>query len=202
MPDAMSHETVHRFWFGEIDASGRADAARAQRWFNGGAEFDAAIRDRFLALHGEIAAGGHRDWLVTPRGRLALVIVLDQFSRNMFRGTAQMFAYDGRALELALDGIGQGEDRQLAIDERGFLYMPLMHCERLSVQERCVDLFATFAGEAPEESKESVARSLNYAERHRDIIRRFARFPHRNATLGRESTPEELEFLKQAGSSF
>jgi uncharacterized protein (DUF924 family) len=202
MPEAKGFEVVHRFWFGELDASGRATPEVAKRWFGGPSEFDAAIRDRFLNLHGEIAAGGHRDWLESPRGRLSLVIVLDQFSRNMFRGTAQMFAYDGRALELALDGIGQGEDRLLRCDERAFLYMPLMHSEKLAVQERCVDLFATLADEQSGDSDGRAANSLKFAERHRDIIRRFARFPHRNAILGRSSRPEELEFLRQPGSSF
>lgn len=201
MPDAKGFEVVHRFWFGELDSSGLATPEVAKRWFGGPPEFDAAIKDRFLALHGEIATGGHREWLESPRGRVSLVIVLDQFSRNMFRGTPQMFAYDGRALEFALDGIGQGEDRMLGCDERSFLYMPLMHSEKLAVQERCVDLFATLAGEQADPAGRA-ANALRYAERHRDIVRRFTRFPHRNAILGRGSRPEELEFLREPNSSF
>lgn len=199
---ATDFEQVLEFWFGELDASGRAKPEVAKRWFQGGPAFDRAVRDQFLSVHAAVAAGGHEDWLTTPRGRLALVIVLDQFSRNMFRGTPASFARDGRALELSFDGIARGDDKKLRTDERTFLYMPLMHSEKLAVQERCVDLFATFGDSLAEDARDAVTRNLDYAVRHRDIIRRFGRFPHRNAILGRASTPEEAEFLKQPGSSF
>jgi uncharacterized protein (DUF924 family) len=199
---ATDFERVLEFWFGELGPDGRATPAVAKRWFMGGPEFDQEIRERFLALHAEISAGGHEEWLGSPRGRLALVIVLDQFSRNLFRGTPAMFARDARALEHAFDGIARGDEKHLALDERVFLYMPLMHSEKLAVQERCVDLFATLRDSVSGEACQAIARNLDFAIRHRDIIRRFDRFPHRNAILGRESTPEEIEFLKQPGSSF
>lgn len=113
-----------------------------------------------------------------------------------------MFARDARALEHAFDGIARGDEKHLVCDERMFLYMPLMHSEKLAVQERCVDLFATLRDAQTGEAREAVARALDFAIRHRDIVRRFGRFPHRNAILGRDSTPDELDFLKQPGSSF
>ncbi len=178
------------FWFGTLDAHGRADAAHRERWFRKDPGFDRELRERFGALHAEVSAGAHESWLATPRGRLAYVIALDQLPRNLFRDSARAFATDARALEVALEGLALGVDRALAHDERSFLYMPLMHSEDLAVQERCVALFADF----PE--------NRSFAEQHRDIIQRFGRFPHRNAVLGRASTAEEREFLRGPGSSF
>ena len=175
-----SIDDVLTFWF-----------ADPGRWWKKDPAFDEQIRDRFLALHEVIERGEHEGWLETARGTLAYVVVLDQFSRNLFRGSARSFACDARALAAARGALDRGFDRLLSVDERSFLYMPFMHSERIADQDRCVQLFAS---ESPE--------SLSYAERHRDIIRRFGRFPHRNAPLGRPSTPEELEFLKQPGSSF
>lgn len=195
-------EEVLRFWFGELDEMGRADEAHATRWWKKDEAFDREIEERFGALHGAILRGEHEDWLATPRGRLAYVIVLDQFSRNMFRGSPRMFAADERALAVAEEGIARGDDRELAFAERQFLYMPLEHSEDLATQERCVELFRSWHDELPEELQKALAEALDYAVAHRDIIARFGRFPHRNAILGRESTPEEIEFLKQPGSSF
>lgn len=173
-------EDVLAFWF--------ADPAR---WWKKDPAFDAEVSERFLALHEAIDRGEHADWLETPRGALAHVVVLDQFSRNMFRGTARSFASDARALAAARRGVDRGDDRALSDDERPFLYMPFMHSEDLADQDRSCALFAA--------SRPDQAR---FAVMHRDIIRRFGRFPHRNALLGRASTPEEEEFLKQPGSSF
>ena len=172
-------EEVLAFWF--------ADPAR---WWRKDAAFDAEIRARFEGLHGEIERGEHDDWCATARGALAYVIVLDQFSRNMFRGTARMFASDARALAAARAAIGRGDHHTLATQEQTFLYMPFMHSEELADQERAVELFGARGDEA------------SYAVRHRDIVRRFGRFPHRNELLGRPSTPEELAFLSEPGSSF
>jgi uncharacterized protein (DUF924 family) len=178
MPPSI--DDVLAFWF--------ADSAR---WWKHDPAFDAEVRERFLALHGAVDGGEREDWLETARGALAYVIVLDQLSRNMFRGTARMFASDPRARAAARMAVGRGDDRALSEDERTFLYMPFMHSEDVADQDRCVALCA---------SASSDARSS--AERHRDIVRRFGRFPHRNALLGRPSTPEELAFLEQPGSSF
>ena len=173
-------EEVLSFWF-----------ADPPRWWRKDPAFDAEVRDRFLAVHGAVERGEHEDWLETARGALAYVIVLDQLSRNMFRGTARMFAGDARARAAARRAVDRGDDRTLSEAERSFLYMPFMHSEDLADQDRGAGLFASGA---PAE--------LRYAEQHRDIVRRFGRFPHRNALLGRESSPEEQEFLKQPGSSF
>jgi uncharacterized protein (DUF924 family) len=197
-----SSDIVLEFWFGTLDASGFADAAHAQRWWQKDAAFDALISERFGALHEAIARGAHEDWLATPRGRLAYVIVLDQFSRNMFRGSARAFAHDAQALEAAREGVERGDDRSLAYDERGFLYMPLMHSERLEDQERCLALFAALRDASTGSARDRANNSVDFAERHRDIVQRFGRFPHRNQVLGRTSTTEEIEFLREPRSSF
>jgi uncharacterized protein (DUF924 family) len=196
------YEAVLEFWFGALDGRGVAAEAKTRSWFEKNEAFDREIEARFGALHAALARGEREEWLSSTRGSLATVIVLDQFSRNMFRNTKQMFASDPRALAIATALVERGEDRKLAFAERGFVYMPFMHSERLADQERCVELFQTFRDEHVGELRDVCQYSLGYAERHRDIIRRFGRFPHRNAILGRESTPEEIEFLKQPGSSF
>jgi uncharacterized protein (DUF924 family) len=195
-------QDVLAFWFGDLDEQGRADEAHVKRWWTKDTAFDQEIRDRFGALHEAIVSGAHEAWLESPRGRLAYVIVLDQFSRNMFRGTSKMFAWDEVALREAIAGIDRGMDRTVAHDERAFYYLPLMHSEELEVQQQCVDLFTAWRDEVDETLRDAVANSLDFAVRHLDIVRRFGRFPHRNDLLGRVSTPEELEFLKQPGSSF
>jgi uncharacterized protein (DUF924 family) len=195
-------EAVLHFWFGDLDAGGCADAVHSARWWKKDEAFDAEIGRRFGALHAAIAAGEREAWRNSDRGGLAYVIALDQFSRNMFRGTPRTFACDGQALAAALAAIDHGVDRRLAVDERLFLYMPLVHSENLTVQERCIALFTTWRDQAPAEGARRAAGTLDFAQRHRDIVARFGRFPHRNAALGRASTPEEVEFLKQPGSSF
>jgi uncharacterized protein (DUF924 family) len=161
-------------------------------WWRSSADFDDEIRRRFSSLQTEIVNGEHEDWRKTPAGALAYVVVLDQFSRNMFRGDARAYRGDDRALAASREALARGDDSALSQDERTFLYMPFMHSEEVTDQERGVVLFgANGQGE-----------SLLAAERHRDIIRRFGRFPHRNALLGRPSTAEELAFLKEPGSSF
>lgn len=174
-------DDVIAFWF--------ADPARA--WTKDPA-FDAEIRARFSALHEAIERGEHLEWRDTPRGALAYVIVLDQFSRNMFRDSPRMFASDARALEVARASIERGLDQALPPDQRAFLYLPFMHSEARADQDRSVELFRSLG----------IANSLRYAELHRDIVQRFGRFPHRNALLGRTTTDEEREFLTQPNSSF
>lgn len=192
-------ENVLRFWFGELTELG-ADDAHQRSWFSKDEAFDAKIREAFLEEHRAITRGEREEWLSTPRGRLAYVIVLDQFSRNMFRGTPETFATDLKALDAAKAGIDAGEDSALAVDERVFLYMPLMHSEEIADQNRCVDLFSALAAAHPEKAR--IARNVTFAKAHRDIIVRFGRFPHRNEILGRSSTSEEQAFLKEPNSSF
>ena len=163
-------------------------AAGPDKWFTKDAAFDAEIRTRFLATY-EAAAAGALAWDDTPEGTLALLIVLDQFPRNMFRGSARAFATDPLARAVAVRAIERGFDRQIAVAERGFFYLPFEHSETLADQERGVALNRA-SGDAD---------ALKWAELHADIIRRFGRFPHRNAVLGRATTPEEQAFLDGGG---
>ena len=190
-------------WLGPLDERGMADEAHVTRWFRKDPAFDARLRERFEPLYAEIARGEREDWIETPRGRLAYVIVLDQLARNIFRGTPKMFAADGRALAAAKGAIATGDDRQVGHHGRMFFYMPLMHSERIEDQDQCVELLTKWREELDGgELAKNVSSTLDYAERHRALIRRFGRFPHRNAILDRTSTADELELLQQPGSSF
>lgn len=179
---------VLAFWF---RASGR-DA----RWFGKDPAFDAAVREGFLALHEKAAEGRLASWRDSRDDCLALILLLDQFPRNMFRGSARAFATDAPALEAARFAVAQGYDRRMRPVERLFVYLPFEHAESMEAQQRACELLAPLAA-FPE--TEDVHR---YALAHRDIIARFGRFPHRNAILGRASTAQEAEFLKQPGSGF
>ncbi len=168
---------VLRFWFEE---------SPPKAWFTRDEHFDAEIRKRFGALHATLIEKVPAAVTKTPLGALATVIVLDQFSRNLFRNSPRAFDADATALALAQEAIDAGFDRELSVPQRIFLYMPFQHSEDRAVQARSIELFEALGD----------AKSLDYAHQHRDIIERFGRFPHRNRTLGRESTPEEIEFLK------
>lgn len=163
-------------------------AAGPQKWFAKDAAFDRSIGERFATLHAEAAAGKKQDWTATPEGALALVLVLDQFSRNLFRGTPKAFAQDEMACALALEAIDRKADEAIPPELRFFFYLPLMHTERIAEQERCVLLIHRVA-----------PGNLRYARDHERIIRRFGRFPHRNAILGRHTTPAEQAFLDGGG---
>ena len=176
-------------------AHGRARAERGV-WFRKDDAFDAAIRERFGAALAAGIAGAYGEWCTAPLGSLARVILLDQFTRNAFRGTPEAFAGDLGALATAEDAIERHFDQELEAHERWFLYMPFEHSESLALQERGVDLMRALASET------GLSGPLPWAERHRDVVRRFGRFPHRNAILGRASTPEEAAFLAQPGSRF
>jgi uncharacterized protein (DUF924 family) len=193
---------ILQFWFGDLDEHGRSDALHSRRWFMKDDAFDREITEKFADTFADIRAGRREQWLDNPHGRLAYVIVLDQFARNMFRGTPRMFEGDKQAEAAAVEGVARGDDAVLGANERWFLYMPFMHAEDAALQERSVALFTALAAAAPPELRASLATGVTYAEQHRDIIARFGRFPHRNAVLGRQSTPDELEFLKQPGSAF
>jgi uncharacterized protein (DUF924 family) len=166
-------------------------AASPERWFEDDETFDTAIRERFAATYEDAAAGLLNGWENSPEGALALVIVLDQFPRNMFRDNARSYATDPLALAVARRATAKGFDRQIALPERTFFYLPFEHSEELADQERAVALMRE-TGDAD---------SLKWAELHADIIRRFGRFPHRNAVLGRATTPEEQAFLDAGGFS-
>jgi uncharacterized protein (DUF924 family) len=177
--ETMTPQAVLAFW----------RAAGPDRWFEKDAAFDGEIRARFLDLYEAAAAGGLAWWETTPEGALALVIVLDQFPRNMFRDSARAFAADPLARAVAARAIARGFDQRVALAERSFFYLPLEHSEEPADQERCVALNRA-SGDAD---------ALKWAELHADIIRRFGRFPHRNGVLGRSSTPEEETFLAAGG---
>jgi len=187
---------ILQFWFGDVDALGRSDVLHSRRWFMKDDAFDREIAERFGQTFADVRAGLRESWLDDPRGRVAYVIVLDQFPRNMFRGTARAFATDALALEAARHALARGFDRGMLAVERLFFYLPFEHSEALADQELACELTR------PLDALEPGLEAYRYALAHRDIIRRFGRFPHRNAILGRASTPEELEFLKGPGSSF
>jgi uncharacterized protein (DUF924 family) len=198
----MTPDDVLSFWIGPLDASGRADAFHTKRWFTRDPALDEEIRIRFAELHRELANGEHADWRTTDRGLLAAIVVLDQFSRNMFRGTAKAFAADALAVELARRAVAAGVDRRLRYDERGFVYMPFMHCEHRATQDECVALFENWCAELSPALADGAFNGLRYAGMHREIVARFGRFPHRNAVLGRESTADEKAFVLDKGSMF
>lgn len=198
----MLPEEVLTFWLGTIDEHGLSDAAHTARWYMKDAAFDAQVRQRFAETWSALVRGEHEDWKRAPRSLLAYVIVLDQLSRNMFRGTAQAFASDHLALGAAEAAVELGFDRALVGVERGFLYMPFEHSEELATQDRAVALFTAFRDESTGPLKEYLGQSVEYAVRHRDVIVQWGRFPHRNQLLERASTAEELAFLQQPGSSF
>jgi len=189
----VSASDVLAFWFGE---PGSPDHLRPRElWFTKSDATDRLIAERFGALVEGALLGEHDDWAATPRGALALVIVLDQFTRNIFRGTPRAFAGDPRALALATRLVDTGRHLALAPAERWFVYMPFEHSERLLDQYESVRLFERLAADGLE-------GPLEWARKHFDVVVRFGRFPHRNAILGRASTPQEVEFLKQPGSGF
>jgi uncharacterized protein (DUF924 family) len=189
----VSATDVLRFWFGE---PGSADPLQPRDlWFTKSDATDRLIAERFGPIIERALAGEHDDWATTPRGALALIVVLDQFTRNVFRGTPRAFAGDARALALATRLVDTSRDVALAPVERWFVYMPFEHSERLLDQFESVRLFERLAADGLE-------APLDWARRHYDVVRRFGRFPHRNAILGRESTPEEVEYLRQPGAGF
>lgn len=195
-------ESVLDFWFGPPGSNTEVASRQSKLWFGKLPENDHAVVERFTATLAAAAAGELDHWASTPHGRLALVIVLDQFPHHVYRDQPQAFATDPQALAHSLAALAAGEDRQLAPIERVFLYLPLEHAESLELQERSVSLYEQLAHEATAGERALFDGFLDYARRHRDVVARFGRFPHRNAILGRPSTPDEVEFLKQPGSRF
>jgi uncharacterized protein (DUF924 family) len=201
MDDARA---VLDFWFGRDVLSAGKLAERMKFWFGGEApaeaerQRDAEISRRFGDLFQRAERGELASWADSPRRRLALVLLLDQFSRNIHRGSARAFATDEQALALALSGMQVGADAALNAVERIFFYMPLQHSESREVQEESVAAYRRLLAESPQELRPVFADVLKYAELHRDIVERFGRFPHRNRVLGRETTPQELAYLRTA----
>lgn len=176
-------QAVITFWFAEIDH---------RYWFRKDDRFDGTVRRRFRGVYDEVVAGRNPDWMAMPEGCLATILVLDQFPRNMFRGTPQAFATDAQARAVARLALQKTFDRPLALEQRLFMYMPFEHSESMDDQELSCQLMTRLGDPG----------YLYYAERHREIIRRFGRFPHRNRILGRDNTPAEAAYLAQPGSGF
>jgi uncharacterized protein (DUF924 family) len=187
---------IHDYWFGALDENGLWASDRNALWFGASAEVDATCRARFGVALEQAREEKLGSWTQTDRGLVALVVLLDQFSRNIHRGTADAFAGDALALRLAQDAIATGRHLRLPLIHRVFLYLPLEHSEDLSVQEQCVALFAQLAQESRLPQFDNFAR---YAVAHRDVIAQFGRFPHRNAILGRASSAAELIHIEQHG---
>jgi uncharacterized protein (DUF924 family) len=183
------------FWLGDGVEKEWPTQDLNKRWFSGGAELDAEISERFGTDVEAAVSGGLQDWEQPALNRLALVILLDQFTRNVFRGKGQAFAGDARAQQLVLAALADGLDLQLSWAGRLFLYMPLMHAESLALQDECVARFTRLQADAPESLKQRFQSNIDFAHQHRDIIARFGRFPYRNAALGRLDTAEEADFL-------
>ena len=181
----MSQEYLEiiTFWFKTIEP---------KSWWIKDTDFDNLLKNKFSDIHQSAVQGELWHWRETALGRLAEIIVIDQFSRNMYRNTAKAFLYDPIALVLSQEAIRQQANKQLQGKELSFLYMPFMHSESLAIHHQAVKLFA----------EPGLEGNVNFEKRHFDIIERFARYPHRNEILNRQSTPEELEFLEQPGSSF
>jgi uncharacterized protein (DUF924 family) len=177
------YQEIIEFWFNEIDSS---------KWFVKDTRFDEEIRSRFFDVHNQAINGELWTWRSSPLGSLAEIIILDQFSRNMYRDKAESFLYDPLALALSQSAISSGIDCHLNALQRGFLYMPFMHSESLKIHEEALSLF----------TKLGIKASLDFELKHKKIIERFGRYPHRNEIIGRHSTPEEQVFLLQPESGF
>lgn len=198
-PVPTARDLLHH-WFGSETDDARVADAQSALWWGREPQTDAELRARFGALVVAAAAGELAAWSLTPRGRLALILLLDQLPRAICRGSAQAFAGDPQARRLTLQALQVGADRGLRPIERVFLLMPLAHAESMSCQSLSVARFQALADEVREPWRPTFSGFVAWAERHRDLIARFGRFPQRNAILGRESTPDELRFLEGAGS--
>jgi uncharacterized protein (DUF924 family) len=207
MPAARAQDVL-LFWFGPRPYTEVSVRHHSRLWFGAQAapelipQFDELVRDRFgetmlAAQNGELAG-----WESSPRRRLALIVLLDQFSRHFYRGTAQAYANDHEALSLSVSGMLYGADAALDPLERIFFYMPLQHAESLDVQDESVAAFRRLLDEAPGDLQTTFKEALSDAVEHRDVIARFGRFPHRNQTLGRDTTDEEAHWLNTGGARF
>ncbi|HEY9673887.1 MAG TPA: DUF924 family protein [Waterburya sp.] len=190
----VKNQEILEFWFGK---PGEADYGKPRKvWFIKNPNFDQEVRSRFLPIYQQAAAGELDDWKNSPQSCLALIILLDQFPRHLFRGQPQAFATDSQALSYAKHAVANGFDQEFLPIQRQFIYLPFEHSENLADQHQCIELFSTLK-EYPE-----CLSGIDSAHRHFKVIERFGRFPHRNGILGRATTSEEAEFLKQPGSSF
>lgn len=196
-------EDLLEFWFGSPPTDEDGVSGHMSRWFSADSEFDAELSRRFGAAMSAAAAGQLDEWGESARGRLALILLLDQCPRNTHRGDPAAFAQDALALSWTLDGLSRGLDLELAPLERMFFYMPMQHSESLDLQERSVEVSVELArSDAPAFMNKCLLDSAEFARVHRDIVAKFGRFPHRNSVLGRTSTPDERVYLDEGAPTF
>lgn len=188
-------EDVLAFWFEKPATTTEEYGRKIRRWYMGGPALDTEIRSRFGSLVERALAGEVDDWKQTARGRLALILLLDQFTRSIYRDDPKMYSGDAKAQALAVEAFDRGIDRELSVEERQFLIMPLTHAENLALQERSAAVMSALREEAADFQKPPLAMGVEQTTKYRELIARFGRFPHRNAILGRTSTPEEQAFL-------
>lgn len=193
--DSNEVSEVLDFWFGQLPDPNYLPEDKLSLWFSGTQEIDRQVKEKFSDMMIKAANGDYNDWLETPRGRLALILLLDQFPRHVFRNQPQAFMTDSMARILVLDGIKKGDDQSLYPIERAFFYLPLEHTENLDMQNLSVSLYQKLFANSPPALKNLTSEFLRYAILHRQIIERFGRFPHRNTIFGRKSTPEELVYM-------
>ena len=195
-------EAILDYWFGAPGTAAEIAERQSSLWFGKRPEKDREVSERFTPTFNAATTGSLDAWVVTPRGRLALVIVLDQFPHHIHRDTADAFAQDAKALALCLAPLATGEDKSLTLVERVFLYLPLEHAESIAMQDLAVAQYQQLVDEASISERALFENFLDYAHKHRAVVLRFGRFPHRNALLDRPSSADEIAFLQQPGSRF
>jgi uncharacterized protein (DUF924 family) len=195
-------DAILHYWFGHAEESALPSEHRTWVWFSGDTAVDAEIKEGFYEDFAKALRGDFNAWEKTPRGCLALIILFDQFSRHIYRHTAQAYEYDRKSLEICLKGIEHQFDHKLSLIERVFFYFPFMHSENPEMQSLSLRAYEMLLNLSFPETRPVFEKFLDYAIRHHEIISRFGRFPYRNEVLGRASTPAELEFLKNTGSVF
>ncbi len=197
----LVHEIIN-FWFAGLDEHGQLPQSQKAKWWQKDNAFDQSIKTQFASAVEKAAAGEFDSWQATAEGSLALLILLDQFTRNIYRNDPKAFASDPKARAICHHLLEQGQDKALHPVQRVFTYLPLEHSESLDDQHHCVELFNALHDEVGEQNKQEFAYYLDYAHKHFEIIERFGRFPHRNQVLGRESTADELAYLSEPGARF
>jgi uncharacterized protein (DUF924 family) len=202
MTQAATPEDVLEFWFGHPGPAAEVAARQSKLWFGKSAANDQLVTDRFADTLIAAGAGQLDHWALTPRNRVALIVVLDQFPHHIHRNHGQSFAYDAQSLALTQAMIQNGDAARIAPIERVFVYLPLEHAESLALQDESVALYTQLVADASDAERPLFKGFLDYAQQHRDVVSRFGRFPHRNELLGRPSTADEIAFLEQPGSRF
>jgi len=200
-PMSTLQQAIIDTWFKD-DETGRLDLPQLKRWFNGGKTLDDHLRAEYSDVIDKAAAGEFDDWMNSPTGSLALLLLLDQFSRNIYRGSAKAFAFDKKAQTVCLNGLAKGFDQALPVMQRVFFYLPLEHAETDELQIESIKRSTAMHEQSGDELKVFTRRTLEAALEHKEIVDQFGRYPHRNAALGRTNTAEEELWLKEHSKSF